>query len=301
VELLREEDRKRLFAKRAVVWLDVDALSEQALTDPATCFRELGDLLVDGYVKALRAGGRQPPDGADDWVDLAWRRPGTPEQRLKALLLKNVLGSDAERVILVVDRFERIVDKPAGNPVARLLRQWIDDQEETRLLPFRLLFAVTDMFMFFSSPDSVSELVNLSHRIRLENFDLPKLEHLARLHGGGWSEEELRRLHDLVDGQPYLSRQIMYLAANGATKESLFDLEWLKLERDCSGILLQMWLRYGARSDVVQPFCKLIHDPGAKLPPDQSALLRQAGLVRPADGSFVVANQLLASYFKDRS
>ncbi|KYF63695.1 hypothetical protein BE11_44990 [Sorangium cellulosum] len=299
VTLLRKDDRAT-GSHCLVLHVDLGLLTDPALEDPSTCIREMAFLLVDAYGRALLEGGHEAPSTAD-WVDLAWETPGAPERRLARLLERRILGATPapRRAVIALDRMERIIGRPAGNPVARMLRQWVDSRDDGRWAPVRLLLAVAGSSLYFHSPDAVSELFAAALHIRIENFRIEQLHHLARLYGGRWDDQELRRLFELTNGQPYLSRLILFLQATGTSKGELLDLERLKLEH-CASALRQMWLVISERAELRKPLCALLHDPTAQLSADEYARLYQTGLVHRTNGGYDVPNILVASYFRER-
>ncbi|XXX75477.1 AAA-like domain-containing protein [Sorangium sp. So ce134] len=299
IGLLRKEDRAA-GGHRLVLHVDLGLLTDRALDDPPTCFREMALLLVDAYGKTLQEGGHEALSTAD-WVDLAWQRPGAPERRLTLLLERRILAAplSPQRVVVAIDRMERVIGRPAGNPVARMLRQWVDNREDGRWAPVRLLLAAAGFSLYFRTPDAVSELFAAALHIRIDNFRIEQLHHLARLYGGRWDDQELQRLFELTNGQPYLSRLILFLEATGTRKDELLDLERLKLEH-CASALRQMWLVVSEREELRKPLCAVLRDPAVKLSADEYARLYQTGLVHRTDSGYDVPNVLVASYFRER-
>lgn len=295
---LRAEDPE---ATGSVMVLPVDlgSLSDSDLADPAACLRELATLLVESYAAARRLQGKEV-HSIDGWVDSAWQQPGAPERRLKRLFERQILAEGATQTVLVLDRFDRIVGRPAGNPVARMLRTWMDNKEEGgRWSSFRLLLGARGSSLYFYSLDAVSELFASALHVRIESFNLEQLRHLASLYGGVWTDEELRQVHALVDGQPFFSRLIFFLEAQGTAKSELLNIDKLKLEH-CSFVLQQIWLVVSERPELRKPLCALLHDPATQLSPDEHARLYQAGFIRKTETGIAVSNMLLASYFRER-
>lgn len=300
VARLRDEHRKG-HDRCLVVLIDLGSLGDAALNDPAVFFLELGHMIVDGYRRALREAGRHAPDDADRWIARAWQRPGAPETRLTSMLERTILRDEDERMVLAIDRADRFVGRPAGDPMARMLRQWVRAGAlgDPSWGPFRLALAVAGSALYFYAPDAVSELFASATHVRIESFDLPDVRALAKLYGGGWSADELARLTDLVDGQPYLCRLVLFLSRTGVAKAELLDVERLKIEH-CATVLRQVWLRVAEQPDLRKPMCLLLRDPTTKLTTDEYHRLYQAGLVRRVDGAYSVPNKLIASYFREQ-
>lgn len=150
--------------------------------------------------------------------------------------------------------------------------------------------------LYFYAPDAVSELFASATHVRIEAFGLPDVRLMAKLYRGAWTDSDLARLVELVDGQPYLCRMIVR-PSTGAPKPELLDVDRLKIEH-CATVLRQVWLRVAEQPDLRKPLCLLLRDPTTKLTTDEYHRLYQAGLVRRVEGVYCVPNQLVASYFK---
>ena len=298
----RLRDEHRAGNERCLVLLiDLGSLGDGALNDPVAFFLELGNMLVDAYQRAVREAGKQAPDDADGWVARAWQRPGAPEARLTNLLERRILRDDNERMVLAIDRADRFVGRPAGDPMARMLRQWVRAGAlgDPLWVPFRLALAAAGSALYFYAPDAVSELFASATHVRIEAFGLPDVRLMAKLYRGAWTDSDLARLVELVDGQPYLCRMILFLASTGVPKPELLDVDRLKIEH-CATVLRQVWLRVAEQPDLRKPLCLLLRDPATKLTTDEYHRLYQAGLVRRVEGVYCVPNQLVASYFKEQ-
>lgn len=300
VARLRDE-RLHGHERNLVVLIDLGSLADAALNDPTVFFLELGNMIVDGYRRAVREAGGRAPDDSDGWVARAWQRPGAPETRLTSMMERRVLRDENERVVLAIDRADRFVGRPAGDPMARMLRQWVRAGAlgDPSWGPFRLVLAVAGSALYFYAPDAVSELFASATHVRIESFDLSDVRAMAKRYGGGWSDDEIAKLTDLVDGQPYLCRLILFLSRTGVPRSELLDVERLKIEH-CATVLRQVWLRVAEQPDLRKPMCLLLRDPTTKLTTDEYHRLYQAGLVRRVDGVYCVPNKLVASYVREQ-
>ncbi|MBK8253574.1 MAG: AAA-like domain-containing protein [Polyangiaceae bacterium] len=287
--------------KCLVLLIDLGSVGESTLGDPPAFFLELAHMLVDGYERGLREAGEAVPNDIDTWVEYAWKRPISPEARLTNLVEKRILGRDRDRLVLAVDRADRFVGKACGDPMARMLRQWVRTGSlgDELWSQFRLALAVAGSALYFYAPDAVSELFASATHVRIESFSLPDVRRLAALYGSRWSDDELRKIVELAGGQPYLCRMILFLERTGVYKTDLLDIDRLKTEH-CATLLRQVWLRVAEQPDLRKPLCLLLRDPTTKLSTDEYHRLYQAGLVRRESGAYLVPNQLVASYFKEQ-
>lgn len=300
VARLRQEHREGR-ERCLVILLDLGSLGDTTLADPPAFFLEVANMLVDGYERAVREARGQVQSDTDTWVEHAWRRPGSPESKLTNLLERRVLANDRERMVLALDRADRFVGKPCGDPMARMLRQWVRAGAlgDELWVQFRLALAAAGSALYFYAPDAVSELFASATHVRIESFGLADVRTLARYYGGRWTDDELRRVVELVGGQPYLCRMILFLERTGVPKAELLDVDRLKIEH-CATVLRQVWLRVAEQPDLRKPLCLLLRDPSTRLTTDEYHRLYQAGLVRREEGTYVLPNKLVASYFREQ-
>ncbi len=284
-----------------VLHIDLGSVGDTVLADPPAFFLELGEMLVDAFERAARESGAPLPGDTETWVSRAWQRPGAPETRLTSLLERRILPGERDRLVLALDRAERFVGKPCGDPMARMLRQWVRAGAlgEPLWEQFRLVLAAAGSSLYFYAPDAVSELFASATHVRIERFSLADVRRMAALYRGEWSDSELARLADIVDGQPYLSRMILFLERCGVPKAELLDIDRLKIEH-CATVLRQVWLRIADQPDLRKPLCLLLRDAATKLSTDEYHRLYQSGLVRRDGNAYVLPNKLVASYFAEQ-
>ena len=295
------EDHRRGEERCLVLLIDLGSLGDNVLADPPAFFLELGEMLVDAFERAAREAGLPVPTDTDTWVPRAWQRPGAPETRLTSLLERRILPGERDRLVLALDRADRFVGKACGDPMARMLRQWVRAGALGDPLweQFRLALAAAGSSLYFYAPDAVSELFASATHVRIERFGLSDVRRMAHLYRGDWTDDELARLVEMLDGQPYLSRMILFLERTGVPRAELLDVDRLKIEH-CATVLRQVWLRIAEQPDLRKPLCLLLRDPATKLTTDEYHRLYQAGLVRRDGATYVLPNRLVASYFREQ-
>ncbi|MEZ4294466.1 MAG: AAA-like domain-containing protein [Polyangiaceae bacterium] len=300
VSRLRKEHRDG-HERCVVILVDLGSLSDATLADPPAFFLEVASMLVDGYERALREARCDIPADTDTWIERAWKRPGSPEARLTNLVERRILTPERNRTVLAFDRADRFVGRPCGDPMARMLRQWVRAGAlgDELWAQFRLALAAAGSSLYFYAPDAVSELFASATHVRIESFGLADVRAMAHLYGARWTDDELRHVVDLVGGQPYLCRMILFLERTGVPKTELLDEARLKIEH-CATVLRQVWLRVAEQPDIRKPLCLLLHDPSTKLTTDEYHRLYQAGLVRRDGDAYVLPNKLVASYFREQ-
>jgi hypothetical protein len=293
IHQLREE---RLPGGNVVIEVDCAGIDDAMLDSPEACLLSLGEMIARARVSELDDVAAAAMMAS---LDDVWKAARTPERKLTAFVERTILASQPQRVVLVLDRFDRVIGRGAASTVAGTFRRWMDRRGTRAWSALRLLFATEGASLHFSMADDVSEFFNVVQRVRVEGFDLSELRRLAELYGRPWSDDELERIVGLVDGQPYLSRLILFLEATGTPKAELLDLDRLK-DDHCAVQLRQLWLRLKDRPNILEPVSILLGDSGRTLSADEAERLRHAGLARRKDGAYTVPNKLLAAYLRER-
>jgi pimeloyl-ACP methyl ester carboxylesterase len=132
-----------------------------------------------------------------------------------------VLTESEKPVLLLLDEADRIFQYPYRNDFFGLLRHWTNRRADSDLDVsekwgnFNLVIAhSTDPVLWID--DITQSPFNVGHAIRLADFDLHQLTELSGRYGLKLSKVELKALHELIGGQPYLSRQALYVIANSS-------------------------------------------------------------------------------------
>jgi hypothetical protein len=237
-----------------------------------------------------------------EWVEKAWIRDLPPERKLRQLLQRNILNQAHERIVLVLDKFDRLAEKPGSLPVARMLRSLSEEaqQGDDTWGKLRIVLATTGSHALLSNTvDAVSELFGVTLNVRLEPFGLTQLEELRGRYGVDWSEQQLKQLQILTGGWPFLSRQILYLAATGTPTNELLDAQRLMIEH-CSLQLQRLWLHVCEYERLRRVVCGLMNE--APLTDEDWQMLRTAGLARrkTETSGYEMTSQLVETYFKTR-
>lgn len=300
IHQLRDQDAKRNQGGIVLI-IDFGALSDQAPEDIHACLREMADVLIEQYASEMRRTNQIQID-CGDWVSQAWTRDLPPERKLRQLLQKNILNQQHERVVLVLDKFDRLANKSASDPIARMLRSLSEEYQQGVEVwgKLRVILATTGSHALLSNKvDAVSELFSVTLNVALEPFGSTQLEELRARYDVDWTEEQLEQLRILTGGWPFLVRQILYLAATGIATNELLDPQRLMTEH-CSLQLQRLWLHVCEYERLRRVVCALLH--GSALTDEEWQMLRATGLARRKTESngYEMSSELVAGYFKIR-
>ncbi len=194
---------------REVVFLDFQLLDEAMLNDPQRFFQGFcrwvaDELDIDAPVEPIWEGGLGHVQSATKY----FRR--------------HALRRLEKPVTLVMDEVDRMLDCPFRSDFFGMLRSWHNNRAtgaEWRKLDLVLVISTEPYLLIENlkqSPFNVGEV------IRLEDFALSQSAELNDRHGSPYSPLQIERLHQLLSGHPYLTRQALYrVAVNEFTPEGM--------------------------------------------------------------------------------
>lgn len=179
-----------------VAFTDLQTLSEADLETPERFFRTLAESLADQLDPAA------PPAET-------WEQAGGPALSLRRYLRRVLLPHVGGPVVWGLDEVDRLFTCPFAGDVFGLFRSWHNERALDPAGPFRRLTLAlcyaTEAHLFVRNLNQSP--FNVGTRIRLGDFAPEQVAELNALYGSPLrSESELRRLLELVGGQPYLVR-----------------------------------------------------------------------------------------------
>lgn len=172
-----------------------------------TTFQGLDSLLRALGARLLVSAGVAQPD---DVLAEVWKSPASEKQKLTTLLKRHVL-LPRTRVILALERADRLQGLPFMHDLFALLRGWAEAGLEEPFARLRLLVTVATEPTLLEDTDH-SSFFAMANPIRVEGIDRAQLVQLAALHQLRPSAAALDRLLDLLSGHPYLLRSALYEA-----------------------------------------------------------------------------------------
>lgn len=251
------------------VALDLAVLDRSAKESLASLLYELAVRLVEAV------------DGAPDWVQSAWERPGDPKRKLSALLGRKVLPAQRGRLVLALDRVDAVWGMPYQDDFFSLLRAWAEDAYSEPWSKLRLLLSLSTTPAQLCASVSQSPF-NLTPPIYLTDFSSEQAAELVRRYRLPWRDSELVALMTLIGGHPYLLRLAMYKSATGTQIGRLLD------DATRTGGLFEpqlnryrSWLRQ--HPQLLAAAQRLHKDPRCQLAMDEEHRLHSIGLVRQDD------------------
>ena len=113
--------------------------------------------------------------------------------------------------VLAIDEAERLIDSPFRDDFYGMLRSW----HNLRGHPLKKAWKALSMVLVISTEPSfliqgAQSPFNVVDPLTLPPLTMQQVASLNQLHGAPLDDEQARALHDLVGGQPYLTRKALY-------------------------------------------------------------------------------------------
>jgi len=191
-----------------VVQTDFQKLNAEHLASVDSFFQCLADFLADQLNLEVA-----PRD--------VWDSRRGANTNFERYLRREVLGKIPGHLVWGLDEVDRLFSCPFGGEVFGLFRSWHNERALDPTGPWsRLTLAIayaTEAHLFIT--DLNQSPFNVGTRLALEDFTFDQVSDLNQRHGSPLrTEEELRRFHALLGGQPYLvMRGLSELTSGGIT------------------------------------------------------------------------------------
>jgi hypothetical protein len=290
VEAVRESEPTSL-----VLHIGLARLTEDELANPRAGMAQV----LEQVIGACGNDGHAAQELETQLREFA-AQPLTVEVILHDIFQQYLLTGRHERVVLVLDQWERVKDRDLGPALVRLLRTWVQAHAEPDWQRFRLLIAASGSSVYFDRVDEVSEFFSVVQQFVIGHLTFTELQALSQKYGNRLTDDELRAVQGILGGQPFLSRFVLYLSASGVRTAELTERTILR-ERHCASELQKMWLRLKQEPDLFEPLTKLAQQPGLELAKSVRAKLKTAGLVEStAGGGLRFSTPILGDFFGDR-
>jgi hypothetical protein len=154
-------------------------------------------------------------------VTQVWAGFGSPPNKITQLMERHLLPRIQGHLVLAVDRADEIWRREFKSDFFSLLRGWADEADSPIWSRLRLILAISSSPLLLIQDPGRSPF-NLTDPIDLNDLERAQILDLAERYGLYWSDSDLQQVKDLVGGQPYLLRVLMFRAA--VTKTPLSQL-----------------------------------------------------------------------------
>jgi len=187
---------------------DMQSLSASQVTDSERLYRTLADQLIRGVGVEMDLPG-------------AWNSWLGPNSNLDNIVHATLAKVDRP-VLWAMDEADRLFGHECCNDFFGLVRSWHNRRALDPTGPWSRLSVVisyaTEVHLFIT--DLNQSPFNIGVRLRLEDFDLERVQELNRRLGSPAGSQEVERVYALTHGQPFLSRRALdFLGGSGSIDE----------------------------------------------------------------------------------
>ncbi|MBN1993883.1 MAG: AAA-like domain-containing protein [Anaerolineae bacterium] len=274
--------------KARVFHLDLQQFDAERLATPNIFLHSLAELMV----RKLRLEVAE--------VENFWRGSLGPQDKLTYLIEDYILPETNSPIVLALDEVDRLLQTTNFySDFFALLRAWHNSRalnEDWNRFNIILVIS-TEPYLLINEINQSP--FNVGLRVYLEDFNQAQVRDLNQRHGAPVAEADFPELMDLLNGQPYLTRQALYTMV-------IQQLTWANLRQiavEDNGpfgdhLRRQHWL-LGQEPMLKEAFRQVIHNKNCE---DDTARFRllQAGLIKGSGDVYACRCDLYRQYFKDK-
>ena len=270
---------------RTVAFLDFQLLDEEVLGDPQRFFQGFCRWIADVL-------------DLDDRVGEAWQGGLGHVQSCTKYLRRHVLKALSCPLVLAMDEVDRMLACPFRSDFFGMLRSWHNSRlagSEWKNLDLLLVIS-TEPYLLID--DLKQSPFNVGEIIRLEDFSLAQTQDLNARHGSPFADAQVQRLHKLLGGHPYLTRQALYRVATGEISPADLFARAAGDDGPFGDHLRRHLARFSERPELERALLQVIRRQSC---PDELLYnrLHGAGLAQRLGGQTLPRCELYAAYFKE--
>jgi len=236
----------------------------------------------------------------EDRTEELWKIPLGYVQKTTNYIQRHLLKEMPDvQILLAMDEVERMFASPFRSDFFSMLRSWHNNRARggdwTRLN--MALVTSTEPYQFIA--DLNQSPFNVGQVVELVDFTLEQVFDLNPRHYRPLTEAQIRQLHDLLGGHPYLTRKALYLVASQRTTFTEMLDKAYEDDGPFGDHLRNYLFRMGNQEKLKAGLVQVIKSQRC---PDERVFfqLRGAGLVKRIGSAVLPRNQLYAGYFEKR-
>jgi hypothetical protein len=260
-------------------------------------FQRFPDSILADYGLFLHSLAEQLCARLDIEVAIPVFDSDTCQIEFDSFVTKQIVGVCDGPVTLAFDEVDRLLGRPYQSSFFSMLRGWHNARAEP-FAPWEeidlALIISTEPYLLIDKGDQSP--FNVTPPIELQPFDLALLDTLNQRIGQILSASEMAGLHELLSGQPYLTRLALYRLAKD---EMSFD-QMMAHAADADGPFgdhLRALLVRLNQSELMTAMRSVIA--GNQIDEESYHRLHGAGLVRRQEGRILPTSLLYARFFRN--
>lgn len=192
--------------------IDFQLLGKDTLQDSNTFFRR--------FVESIAEQLELP-----SLIGESWDAKLSDSQNCTRIVERHILQRLDAPVVVAIDEADHLFEAAFRNDFFGMLRAW----HNTRANPLKkvwkkldlVLVTSTEPYLFIDRPHESP--FNVGEVLQLRDFSQSQIQELNILHDSPFFNGEIEKLHELLRGQPYLTRKAFYAVKSGLTPNQLFE------------------------------------------------------------------------------
>jgi hypothetical protein len=266
--------------KKDVSFLSLAEFSDAELSD----YPQLLGAMADHFTQAL---GAEPP-----------ATPPTTQRQLTKFIEQKIIARKPGEIVLAFDEVDRVLGRPFQNDFFYLFRLWHNNRAALKgweRVSIALVIS-TEPYLLIKSADLSP--FNVAPPVVLTAFTLADCARWNDQYGSPLDRPQLEDLHELLSGQPYLTRLAFYrMSGANAMTFAKFDETAADPDGPLGDHLRALLLKLNQLPELLESFTRLIVN---STEPSQEVTdrLAGAGLVVRRGTRVIPANMVYARFFK---
>jgi hypothetical protein len=235
-------------------------------------------------------------------VEKYWKKFLTNQQNCNKYFNDYILNQVNQPIVLGLDDIDEIFSYPQiAGEFFKLLRSWNEKGKNSDVWQKLHIIIAHSQEVYAINFDINCSPFNVGFSVELGEFNQLQVKELIKRHGLNWSEQEIQKLIDMIDGHPYLLRVALYHLAKGQltldnflknapTDQGLYRdhlYKYLSILEDNEGLKITM-------KKVVES------DTPVQLDAKIGFKLRSLGLVEAKENKVIPLCNLYRRYFSDK-
>jgi hypothetical protein len=193
------------------IFVDIQTLGSKTLASPEAFLQEIGQNIC------------RIIDVEEANVIHHWQDSGNPQTKLTYFLEDHVLNSLDVPMILAIDEADKLLQTDYYEDFFGLLRSWHNRRALNDLWEKLNIVLCISSDPYLLIDDLSQSPFNVGQMVKLDDFTYEQVAQLNAQHGYPIPPERIGDIMKLLNGHPYLTRQLLYKAASKTMTPNFID------------------------------------------------------------------------------
>ena len=261
------------------IFVDIQTLGGKTLASPDAFLQEIGQIICRVI-------------DIEENVIYHWQDSESPQTKLTYFLEDHVLNTLDAPVVLAIDEADKLLQTDYYQDIFGLLRSWHNRRALSDLWEKLNIVLCISSEPYLLIDDLSQSPFNVGQMVKLDDFTYEQVAHLNAQHGNPVPPERIGDIMKLLNGHPYLTRQLLYKAATKTMTPNFID------EDGPFGSHLR-WLFWAVNQEpILQLTLNQIIQEGCSQNDQALQRLVSAGLVKASGEVYICRCDLYRQYFE---